>query len=106
MAAAKRRFGRVRKLASGRYQARYRGPDGLDHPAPVTFTSKREADRFLSLVEADITNGKWYAPSAGRTTVGEWAEQWFSAVESGWKPKTRHTYRDVLNRLVLPDLGR
>jgi integrase len=105
MPAGKRRFGRVRKLASGRYQARYRGPDGLDHPAPATFTSKREADRFLSLVEADIANGKWYSPSAGRTTVAEWAELWFAAVQAGWKPKTRHTYRDVLGRLVLPHLG-
>src|SRR4051794_3708966 len=88
------------------YQARYRGPDGLDHPAPSTFPSKREADRFLSLVEADIATGKWYAPSAGRTTIAEWAEQWFSAAASGWKPKTRLSYRGVLDRLVLAHLGK
>ena len=28
----KRRFGRVRKLPSGRFQARYPGPDGIDRP--------------------------------------------------------------------------
>jgi integrase len=100
----KRRFGRVRKLPSGRYQARYRGPDGQDHPAPYTFGSAKEADRFLSMVEADITTGRWIAPAAGRTTVGEWAEQWFSAA-SGWKPKTRNTYRSVLDRLILAHLG-
>jgi integrase len=103
--ASKRRFGRVRKLPSGRFQARYQGPDGLDHPAPQTFPTKREADRFLALVEADIATGKWYAPSAGRTTVAEWAEQWFAAAASGWKAKTRHTYRGVLDRLVLAHLG-
>ncbi len=105
-AAGKRRFGRVRKLPSGRFQARYQGPDGLDHPAPTTFSSKRDADRFLSLVEADIAQGKWFAPSAGRTTLAEWADQWFAAAAPGWKPKTRHTYRSVLDRLVLARLGR
>ncbi|MDQ0842796.1 hypothetical protein QFZ68_002476 [Streptomyces sp. V1I6] len=32
----KRSFGRVRKLPSGRYQARYLAPDGIDRPAPHT----------------------------------------------------------------------
>ncbi|MEV4462751.1 tyrosine-type recombinase/integrase [Micromonospora echinofusca] len=105
-AARKRRFGRLRKLPSGRYQVRYLGPDGLDHPAPSTFRSKAEAERFLSIMEADISQGRWIAPSAGRTTIAEWAEQWFTATESGWKPKTRHTYRSVLDRLVLAHLGR
>ena len=35
----KRRFGRVRELPSGRWQARYKGPDGIDRPAPRTFDS-------------------------------------------------------------------
>jgi integrase len=106
MPARKRRFGRVRKLPSGRYQARYRGLDDRDHPAPTTFRSRAEAERFLSLVEADIAQGRWISPEAGRTTVAEWAEQWFSAAVSGWKQKTRHTYRSVLDRLVLAHLGR
>jgi integrase len=105
MPASKRRFGRVRKLSSGRYQARYRGADGRDHPAPTTFASKREAERFLSLVEADIVQGRWIAPAAGRITVAEWAEQWFASAERSWKPKTRYTYRSVLDRLVLAHLG-
>lgn len=105
MTTKKRRFGRVRQLPSGRYQARYRGPDGKDHPAPTTFGSRREAERFLSLVEADVISGRWIAPAAGRTTVAQWAEQWFAANESGWKPKTRHTYRSVLDRLVLAHVG-
>jgi hypothetical protein len=32
----KRRFGRVRQLPSGRWQARYLGPDGIDRPADRT----------------------------------------------------------------------
>jgi integrase len=103
---SKRRFGRIRKLPSGRYQARYQGPDGQDHPAPVTFGSKRDAERFLTLTEADISQGRWLAPAAGRTTVAEWAEQWFNSASRTWKPKTRNTYRSVLTRLVLAHLGK
>ncbi|MFF8604678.1 hypothetical protein ACF06X_01945 [Streptomyces sp. NPDC015346] len=40
MAGKKRSFGRVRKLPSGRYQARYPAPDGIDRPAPHTFRTK------------------------------------------------------------------
>ena len=32
-----RQFGSIRKLSSGRYQARYRGPDGKLRAAPSTF---------------------------------------------------------------------
>ena len=45
----KRRFGRVRRLPSGRYQARYLGPDGIDRPAPETFATKGDADVWLTL---------------------------------------------------------
>jgi integrase len=101
----KRRFGRVRKLPSGRWQVRYRGPDGADHPAPTTFAAKRDAERFLALVEADVTQGRWIAPQAGRTTVAEWADEWFAASMPTLKAKTRHTYRSLLTRMVLPRFG-
>lgn len=38
-----RQFGNIRKLPSGRYQARYRGPDGQLRSAPVTFDRKTDA---------------------------------------------------------------
>lgn len=101
----KRRFGRIRQLPSGRWQARYRGPDGRDHPAPTTFPSRRLAERFLSLVEADIAQGRWIAPEASKITVGEWAEQWFAASTATLKPKTQHTYRSLLTRLIFPRFG-
>ncbi len=102
----KRRFGRVRKLSSGRYRARYEGPDGMDHPAPTTFGSRGEAERFLSMVESDIASGRWLTPAAGRITVREWGDRWYRASLNGWKPKTRNTYHSVLQRLIYPHLGR
>ena len=50
----KRRFGSVRKLSSGRYQARYTGPDGAFRNAPQTFETKRDAGDWLVEIEAEI----------------------------------------------------
>ena len=45
----RRHFGAIRRLPSGRYQARYLGPDGLYHTAPETFELKADAAHFLAL---------------------------------------------------------
>jgi hypothetical protein len=42
-----RSFGSIRKLPSGRWQARYRAPDGLLRSAPHTFARKADASRWL-----------------------------------------------------------
>ncbi len=46
--AGHRRFGNVRKLPSGRCQARYLGPDGRRRSAPETFDTKKDAERWLT----------------------------------------------------------
>ncbi|MDQ1009493.1 hypothetical protein QFZ82_003978 [Streptomyces sp. V4I23] len=61
----KRRFGRIRKLPSGRYQARYLGPDGVDRPAPHTFATARDADDWLAEQQTEIRRGDWVDPDAG-----------------------------------------
>jgi hypothetical protein len=66
----KRRFGRVRRLPSGRYQARYSGPDGIDRPAQGTFAAKGEAEVWLTLKEAEILRGDWMDPDAGKVAFG------------------------------------
>jgi hypothetical protein len=45
----RREFGTTRKLASGRWQARYIGPDGQRHTAPETFETKSDAQDWLNL---------------------------------------------------------
>lgn len=47
--ARRRQWGRIRKLPSGRYQART--PDEV--PAPLTFTTKADTARWLAAAEAD-----------------------------------------------------
>jgi hypothetical protein len=52
-----RHFGNIRKLPSGRYQARYRGPDGRLRTAPSTFGRKTDAALWLSQASRDCPGG-------------------------------------------------
>ncbi|WP_406250368.1 tyrosine-type recombinase/integrase [Microbacterium sp. M] len=61
--AARRRFGSIVKMRSGRYQASYIAPDSTRHYAPTTYRTKGDADRWLVGQEAEITAGRWTADS-------------------------------------------
>jgi hypothetical protein len=100
----KRRFGRVRQLPSGRWQARYAGPDGLDRPAPRTFASKTDADIWLTLQEAEIRSGDWINPDDGKVSLAEYAARWIEE-RPGLRPKTVELYRYLLRRHLTPVLG-
>jgi hypothetical protein len=49
-------------LPSSRYQARYQGPDGVDRPAPGTFATKTDAERWLAGTEIEIHDDDWRGP--------------------------------------------
>ncbi len=102
--AARRRFGRVRRLPSGRYQARYLGPDGVDRPAPGTFASKTSAEKWLVGKEAEIQDDQWLDPDLGRVTFGDYALAWVRERPS-LRPNTKQVYRYVLARHLLPFFG-
>jgi integrase len=99
----KRQFGNIRKLASGRYQARYRGPDGQLRPAPVTYERKADAARWLSLKEAEIARGEWIAPELGGQTFREYAESWMR--DRVHKRTTTDRYAGLLKNHVYPTFG-
>ncbi|MFD0656048.1 hypothetical protein [Thermocatellispora tengchongensis] len=63
-----RRFGNIRKRESGRYQIRYPGPDGRMRTGTETYERKSDAERALSLIEAQIIKGSGPTPSAGRSS--------------------------------------
>jgi len=100
---SKRRFGRVRRLPSGRWQARYPGPDGADRPAPQTFGSKSDAEVWLALKEAEIKRGDWLAPEAGKVRFGDYATSWVN--DEVLKPRTAELYQGLLKNHLAPTFG-
>lgn len=75
---SRRQFGRLRKLPSGRWQARYPVGDGRLRTAPRTFPTNGEASSYLSTVEADLARGQYMDPRSGRITFSRWVEQWLA----------------------------
>jgi Phage integrase, N-terminal SAM-like domain len=100
----RRRFGSVRRLPSGRWQARYRTSDGRQHTAPETFATKADATRHLAQVETDLSQGQWSNPRLDRTAFAQWAARW-GATMVNLRANTRATYRNLLRRYLLPTFG-
>jgi integrase len=93
VSAKRRRFGHVRRLPSGRYQASFVGPSGLRQSAPGTFKTKTDADRWLAVAEADISRGTWLAEDLGRESFGNYARAWLRD-----HPKMGPRYRETCER--------
>ncbi|WP_175400016.1 tyrosine-type recombinase/integrase [Tsukamurella pseudospumae] len=105
----------MRKLPSGRYQARYTGPDGRAYPAGSFGTSK-QAELALAKIRTAVDEGRWLTPEqeaaaaevAAREaevaafTVADLAEVWLATL-------TGHTHstlsRARVEAYILPVLG-
>lgn len=95
------RFGSLRRLPSGRWQARYTGPDGRTHKAPVTFDTKGDAEAYLATVRADILRDAWLpAVPRERLTFGRYADRWLDG--RNLEARTREHYRKLLDAHILP----
>lgn len=62
----RRRFGAVRSLPSGQFQARYKGPDGTMHAADRTFPTQTDAEVWLSVKEAESSAATGLIPTSAR----------------------------------------
>ncbi|WP_034088210.1 tyrosine-type recombinase/integrase [Streptacidiphilus albus] len=103
MATGKRAFGRVRKLPSGRWQARYPAPDGLDRPAPSTFRTKKEATDWLADKQTEVRSGAWIDPDAGKIPFGAYAAAWVK--QRRLQETTRELYETLLRLHLVPTFG-
>ncbi|MFB7332400.1 tyrosine-type recombinase/integrase [Streptomyces adustus] len=92
----RRRFGAIRRLPSGRYQARYPGPDGVMRPAPFTFATIADADDWLAEKQTEIRRGEWRDPDAGAVGFRAYADKWVEERELA--PLTRDLYRYLLDK--------
>ena len=111
----KRTFGSVRKLPSGRYQARYTGPDGVTYSGrtpegrALTFDGRQYADAYLARVSAEIQAGRWESPATScqrdtklPPTLAAYAAAWMESRDLS--PTSRLMYSYAL-RHILPALG-
>jgi integrase len=89
----RRRFGLVRKLPSGRWQASFLSPDGYRQTAPSTFRTRADADRWLTLVEADLSRGTWRDEQTGTEQFGDYARRWLQD-----NPKIGPRWRETCER--------
>ncbi|MFT8636408.1 MAG: site-specific integrase [Pseudoclavibacter sp.] len=125
-------WGSLPKLSSGRWQARYPGPDGEVYTArteddqALTFHTKTDARTWLAAVHAKIALGEWEPPAvvvarcrveeeAERArTVGfaEYAERWMTMVRT--RPNrsgrmrsagTIRTYQGKVTGYLIPEFG-
>ena len=105
----RRRFGRLRRLPSGRWQASYLDAAGEVITAPHTFGTKTEADRYLAGVETDLHRGAWQDPRLGVEQFRPYALRWVRTRRVKGKPLAPRTvalYEWQLGKHVLPILGR
>lgn len=110
MARGRRSFGNTRRLPSGRWQARYTGPDLARHQAPLTFDTRGAAEGWLAVEHGKVVAGTWAPPTPWPSgpvpavlTLAQYAEDWLTRREL--RARTRAHYRRLLDRFVLPDLG-
>jgi integrase len=101
--AARRDWGRVRQLNSGRWQARYPGPDGLLRPAPDTFERRKDAADWLAAKRTEISRDDWINPDLAAVTLAEFGSRWIR--ERKLAATTREQYELMFENQVLPHLG-
>jgi len=90
--------------AGRRYRVRYRKPDGAQTDKRG-FRTKREAELFLATITVAKNQGTYVDPSAGRTTVRVFAEQWRNGRLSALKPSSRATMDASWRTHVEPKWG-
>ena len=97
-----RQFGTIRKLPSGRWQARYPDGSGRKVPADRTFPTKADAAQFLASVQTDLARGQFLDPREGKITLAQWSEEWLAL--PGKRPASVTRDRQGLD-VFLPSLG-
>ncbi len=92
-----RPFGSIRRLNSGRYQARYWHGD-KQVPADTTFVTKADARAWLARMETEVLGGNHLDPNSGREKFGHFAERWLEHRDI--RPRTRETYASQLTHIL------
>ena len=105
-AVIRRRFGSIRQLPSGRWQAAYSAPNGRRVLAPHTFAKRADAEAWLVDRRREIDAALWNPAAARpqRTQFAAYSTRWLA--NRDLRPRTRQTYKHILTRRLLPDVRR
>ncbi|MDN5599222.1 MAG: site-specific integrase, partial [Brachybacterium sp.] len=100
-----REFGQIDRQRSGRYRARFTGPDGRMVSAPSTFATRPEASEYLARVRAELLAGNVAAVAPSRVTLAQYAESYLRTSAPSLRPRTRDLYQRLTDRWLLPAVG-
>ncbi|MFI8085528.1 tyrosine-type recombinase/integrase [Kitasatospora sp. NPDC086009] len=87
-----------------RYRARYVGPDGTEKSKSFPDRQKRQAEDWLTRIEADMSRGQYIDPKASRTTFQQFAERWLKAQTTD--PASQVLVETRLRLHTFPRIGR
>lgn len=110
----RRMFGSIRKLPSGKYQARYAVAErgGQVYSAPHTFQTIDDADTWLGREKTKLADGTWTPPKQAAVaqvekvaiTFEEYSKKVLARRKLG--DRTREEYENMRERLMLPKFGK
>lgn len=110
-----RRWGAIRKLPSGRFQASFVGPDLRRYNGPRPFPSKMLAEGWLAreyerIVLCDSNGTAWESPTQRKArtavrgeTLADYGARWIA--QRNIKDSTRALYTDQFEKHIKPTIG-
>jgi integrase len=84
--------------------ARWIDAEGVERSQ--SFARRPDAERHLANVETAKATGSYVDPRRGRRPLAEIVEGWYASAAPSLKPKTRASYRGLIDVRILPYLGR
>jgi integrase len=87
---------------NGSWIARWRSPDGRQHKK--SFQRKVEAQRWLDQLQAELHQGLYIDPAAGKALVAVYAKRWLGNL-THLKPSTLERYKGIVNTHIIPVWG-
>jgi len=102
---AKRQFGNIRQLPSGRWQASY-WHNGVRENAPTPFATKKDADLFLAYARKGIDDGTWKRKNEGNQPFAPFALQWLESKKGEQiRQTTFEDYERLIKLHIIPKWG-
>jgi integrase len=102
--ARRQQGGTVRRLPSGRWQARVLDRTTNAYASLGTYAAKQDANAALTRAVADQSRGAWVSPARGKVALGVYAAEWI-AQHPTLAPRTRELYSSLLRVHIAPHLG-